>query len=72
MHLASPVIGDLRMNIMPDQKAGEVQLFDKMEIGDTWADADLKPCFDFLLGCKHTRTAPYFHGLVGFVAQDPC
>ena len=56
MHLASPVFGDLRMNIMPDRNAGEVQLFNNMEIGDMWADADLKPCFDFLLGCKHTRT----------------
>ena len=54
--LKGPAHGDLRMRISPDETKNAVELFKSMELGDCWDDANLKPCFDYLYGCKHTRT----------------
>ncbi|CAK9017795.1 unnamed protein product [Durusdinium trenchii] len=48
--------GDLRFRIVPDPEKTDLELFLNMELADTWPDADLKDTFDFLMGCKHTRT----------------
>ena len=36
--------------------ASEQALFKAMDLEDTWPDAKLKECFDYLYGCKHTRS----------------
>ena len=53
--LQIPPTGDLRVRVAPNTKKGEVALFEEMEFGDSWAVADLKPVFEYLYGCKHTR-----------------
>lgn len=55
--LKGPVHGDLRVRRKPDDSKGPVELFQSMGLGDTWDDADLKPCFDYLYNCKYIRTA---------------
>lgn len=54
--LRGPAHGDLRVRIVPDRQKNESQLFADMSLGDIWEEADLKPVFDFLMKCKHTRT----------------
>ena len=54
--LQGPAHGDLGIGECPPKKVGSVELFQRMELGDCWGEADLKECFDYLYGCKHTRT----------------
>lgn len=51
-HLRTPGHGDLRIRITPDPKLEDHELFDSMPLGDTWSDADVKRCWDYLIGCK--------------------
>ena len=55
--LKSPAHGDLRVRVVPNPQKSEPEHFESMKIGDTWPEANLKPIFDFLMRCKHTRTS---------------
>ena len=54
-HLRTPGHGDLRIRITPDPKLEDHELFDSMPLGDTWSDADLKPCWDYLIAWLQTH-----------------
>ena len=54
--LKGPPHGDLRVERTPTKTKGPVELFQEMELGDCWSDANLKECFDYLYNCRHTRT----------------
>lgn len=49
--------GDLRVDCTPKGGLSEKDLFSKMELGDTWEDASLRPALDYLFKSRHTRTA---------------
>lgn len=59
--LRSPAHGDLRVQVACDPHKSEAQLFMEMELGDTWEEGELKPVFDFMMRCKHTRLAYDVH-----------
>jgi len=70
--LKGPAHGDLRVRVTPDESKCDVELFKSMELGDCWDDANLKPCFDYLYGCKHTRTmVGIFIVLQNYVSSVP-
>lgn len=48
--------GDLRLNLTPSRKKSPVELFNELDMGDSWQDASLLPVFEYLYFCRHTRT----------------
>ena len=65
--LHRPAHGDLRVVKQPNPGLSDKEIFEKMNMGDVWLEADLLPCFRYLYFCRHTRTLsnnPYpMHGV---------
>ena len=48
--------GDLRVNKTPKPGKSQLALFQELELGDVWQDADLLPVFQYLYFSARTRT----------------
>ena len=57
--LHRPAHGDLRVVNQPNPGLSDKEIFQTMNMGDVWLEADLLPCFRYLYFCRHTRTQPF-------------